>query len=66
MNKLKEKRSAMRVTVEDWQSSSESKKEYCLEKDINEWGFCYWFSQTNGKENTSLGFIPILQHSSMR
>lgn len=66
MSNLKEKRSAMRAMIEDWQSSGKSKKEYCLEKGINEAKFYYWYSRTNRKEDTPLGFIPIVQHSSVR
>lgn len=66
MNNLKEKRSAMSAMIEDWQSSGKSKKEYCLEKGINEARFYYWYSRINRKEDTPLGFIPIERHSGIR
>ena len=66
MNNLKEKRSAMHAMIEDWQSSGKSKKEYCLEKGINEAKFYYWYSRSNGKEDTPLGFIPIVRDSGIR
>ena len=56
----------MRAMIEDWQSSGKSKKEYCLEKGINEARFYYWYSRINGKEDTPRGFIPIERHSGIR
>lgn len=45
MNNLEEKRSAMLAMIEDWRSSGKSKKQYCINKGINEAKFYYWFSR---------------------
>jgi hypothetical protein len=66
MNNLKEKRSAMRAVVEDWQSSGKSKKQYCLEKGINAAKFYYWYSKINDTEGSPRGFIPIEKTSATR
>lgn len=48
----------MTAMIEDWQSSGKSKKQYCLEKGINEAKFYYWYSRNNEK-GTPQSFIPI-------
>lgn len=49
----------MSAMIEDWQSSGKSKKQYCLEKGINEAKFYYWYSRNNEKGGTPRRFIPI-------
>lgn len=66
MNNLEEKRNAMVAMIEDWRSSGKSKKQYCLEKGVNEAKFYYWYSQINGKESAARGFIAIEKSSGAR
>jgi hypothetical protein len=66
MNNLEEKRIAMLAMIEDWRSSGKSKKQYCLEKGINEAKFYYWYSRINETESTPRSFIPIEQRLSVR
>ncbi|WP_394341718.1 IS66 family insertion sequence element accessory protein TnpA [Pedobacter alluvionis] len=40
--------------IEDWQSRGKSKKQYCLENEINEAKFYYWYSRMRRKEDTPL------------
>ncbi|WP_394366719.1 IS66 family insertion sequence element accessory protein TnpA [Pedobacter alluvionis] len=54
MNNLKEKHNAMTAMIEDWQSRGKSKKQYCLENEINEAKFYYWYSRMRRKEDTPL------------
>lgn len=56
----------MAAMIEDWRSSGKSKKQYCLEKGINEAKFYYWHSRINEKEDTPCGFIPIEKDSGTR
>jgi hypothetical protein len=56
----------MSTMIEDWQSSGKSKKEYCLEKGINEAKFYYWYSKINDAEHILRGFIPIEKPSGTR
>ncbi|MET3113460.1 hypothetical protein AAKU52_001185 [Pedobacter sp. CG_S7] len=52
--------------IEDWQSSGKSKKQYCLEKGINEAKFYYWYARINEKESLPGKFIPIEKSSGAR
>lgn len=56
----------MSTMIEDWQSSGKSKKQYCLEKGINEAKFYYWYSKINDTEGSPGGFIPIEKTSATR
>lgn len=53
----------MVAIIEDWRSSGKSKKQYCLEKGINEAKFYYWYSRTDKTKDSTPGFIPIQKPS---
>lgn len=58
MNK-EEKRERMLSMIADWHQSGMSKKAYCLENEINEATFYYWFSRSKGNIAVSECFIAI-------
>lgn len=49
----------MVAMIEDWRSSGKSKKQYCLEKGINEAKFYYWYSRSKETESSTTGFIEL-------